>query len=103
MGAELDILRRPKLPWRRVISLIEQSVECLDHKCFVGFLLGFHNSDFVKDVLLRDLLNATMGWPLDIPFRSATARMTTIPETGHLSPLEVPDKIASEIRAFFRG
>jgi pimeloyl-ACP methyl ester carboxylesterase len=31
-----------------------------------------------------------------------TARMTTIPETGHLSPLEVPDKIASEIRAFLR-
>ena len=32
-----------------------------------------------------------------------TARITTIPETGHLSPLEVPDKIASEIRAFLRG
>jgi pimeloyl-ACP methyl ester carboxylesterase len=32
-----------------------------------------------------------------------TARMTTIPETAHLSPLEVPDKIASEIRAFLRG
>jgi pimeloyl-ACP methyl ester carboxylesterase len=31
------------------------------------------------------------------------ARLTTIPETGHLSPLEVPDKIASEIRAFVRG
>jgi pimeloyl-ACP methyl ester carboxylesterase len=29
-----------------------------------------------------------------------TARMTIIPETGHLSPLEVPDQIASEIRAF---
>jgi pimeloyl-ACP methyl ester carboxylesterase len=33
----------------------------------------------------------------------STARMKTIPETGHLSPLEVPDKIASEIRAFLRG
>jgi pimeloyl-ACP methyl ester carboxylesterase len=32
-----------------------------------------------------------------------TARITIIPETGHLSPLEVPDKIASEIRAFLRG
>ena len=32
-----------------------------------------------------------------------TARMTIIPETGHLSPLEVPDKIASEIRVFLRG
>lgn len=32
-----------------------------------------------------------------------TARMTVIPETGHLSPLEVPDKIASQIRAFLRG
>jgi pimeloyl-ACP methyl ester carboxylesterase len=32
-----------------------------------------------------------------------TARMTTISETGHLSPLEVPDKIASEIRAFLPG
>jgi pimeloyl-ACP methyl ester carboxylesterase len=32
-----------------------------------------------------------------------TARMTIIPETGHLSPLEVPDKIASEIRAFLHG
>jgi pimeloyl-ACP methyl ester carboxylesterase len=31
------------------------------------------------------------------------ARMTVIPETGHLSPLEVPDKIASEIRTFLRG
>jgi pimeloyl-ACP methyl ester carboxylesterase len=30
-------------------------------------------------------------------------RMTTIPKTGHLSPLEVPDKIASQIRAFLRG
>jgi N-ethylmaleimide reductase len=29
-----------------------------------------------------------------------TARMTTIPQTGHLSPLEVPDKIASEILQF---
>jgi pimeloyl-ACP methyl ester carboxylesterase len=29
-----------------------------------------------------------------------TARMTVIPETGHLSPLEVPERIASEIRAF---
>jgi pimeloyl-ACP methyl ester carboxylesterase len=28
-----------------------------------------------------------------------TARMTIIRETGHLSPLEVPDQIASEIRA----
>ena len=28
------------------------------------------------------------------------ARMTVIPETGHLSPLEVPDKVASEIQAF---
>jgi pimeloyl-ACP methyl ester carboxylesterase len=28
------------------------------------------------------------------------ARMTVIPETGHLSPLEVPDKIAREIRTF---
>jgi hypothetical protein len=37
----------PKLLRRRVISLIEQSVECLDHERFVGFLLGFHNSDFV--------------------------------------------------------
>jgi pimeloyl-ACP methyl ester carboxylesterase len=32
-----------------------------------------------------------------------TARMTVIPETGHLSPLEVPERIASEIRAFLRG
>jgi len=32
-----------------------------------------------------------------------TARMTIIAETGHLSPLEVPDKIASEIRVFLRG
>ena len=31
-----------------------------------------------------------------------TARMTIIPQTGHLSPLEVPDQIASEIRAFLR-
>jgi pimeloyl-ACP methyl ester carboxylesterase len=29
-----------------------------------------------------------------------TARMTIIPQTGHLSPLEVPDQIASQIRAF---
>jgi pimeloyl-ACP methyl ester carboxylesterase len=29
-----------------------------------------------------------------------TARMMIIRETGHLSPLEVPDQIASEIRAF---
>ena len=29
-----------------------------------------------------------------------TARMTIIRETGHLSPLEVPDQIASQIRAF---
>jgi pimeloyl-ACP methyl ester carboxylesterase len=28
------------------------------------------------------------------------ARMTVIPETGHLSPLEVPDRIASEIQTF---
>ena len=32
-----------------------------------------------------------------------TARTTVIPETGRLSPLEVPDKIAGEIRAFVRG
>ena len=32
-----------------------------------------------------------------------TARMTVIAETGHLSPLEVPERIASEIRAFLRG
>jgi len=32
-----------------------------------------------------------------------TARMTIIRETGHLSPLEVPEKVASEIRAFLRG
>ena len=63
MGAVLDILRRPKLLCRRVISLIELSLECLDHKRFVGFLLGFHNSEFVKDVLF-------MGWVVDIPFRS---------------------------------
>jgi pimeloyl-ACP methyl ester carboxylesterase len=29
-----------------------------------------------------------------------TARMTIIPQTGHLSPLEVPGQIASQIRAF---
>jgi pimeloyl-ACP methyl ester carboxylesterase len=33
----------------------------------------------------------------------STARMTIIPETGHLSPLEVPERIASEIRAFLRS
>jgi pimeloyl-ACP methyl ester carboxylesterase len=32
-----------------------------------------------------------------------TGRVTTIPKTGHLSPLEVPDKIASQIRTFLRG
>jgi pimeloyl-ACP methyl ester carboxylesterase len=31
-----------------------------------------------------------------------TARMSIIRQTGHLSPLEVPDQIASEIRAFLR-
>jgi pimeloyl-ACP methyl ester carboxylesterase len=31
-----------------------------------------------------------------------TARMTIIPQTGHLSPLEVPDQIASEILVFLR-
>jgi pimeloyl-ACP methyl ester carboxylesterase len=29
-----------------------------------------------------------------------TARMTIIPQTGHLSPLEVPEEVAGEIRAF---
>ena len=32
MGAVLDILRRPKFLRRRVISLIEQTVECLARK-----------------------------------------------------------------------
>jgi pimeloyl-ACP methyl ester carboxylesterase len=32
-----------------------------------------------------------------------SAQMMVIPETGHLSPLEVPERIASEIRAFLRG
>src|SRR6516164_9686503 len=59
--AVLDILRRPKLLRRRVIPLIEQSVECLDHKRFVGFLLGFHNSDFVKDVFRSSLIIISKG------------------------------------------
>ena len=69
MRAVLDILRRPKLLRGGVISLIEQSVECLDYQRFVGFLLRFHNSDFVKDVLFSDLLDVVVR-VVDIPFWS---------------------------------
>ncbi|MBV8484447.1 MAG: alpha/beta fold hydrolase [Verrucomicrobia bacterium] len=45
-----------------------------------------------REVLERELVPNIPG-----------ARITIIPETGHLSPLEVPDRVASEIRAFLRG
>jgi 3-oxoadipate enol-lactonase len=32
--------------------------------------------------------------------RISSARMKVIPRSGHLSPLEVPDEIAAEIRNF---
>jgi pimeloyl-ACP methyl ester carboxylesterase len=70
------------------ISLTRYSISA-----FPTLVLAGENDQVEKiDLLERALLP-------NIP----TARMTIIPETGHLSPLEVPDKIASEIRAFLRG
>jgi pimeloyl-ACP methyl ester carboxylesterase len=54
-------------------------------------LTGENDQVEKREVLERELIP-------NIP----AAQITAIPETGHLSPLEVPDKVASEIRAFLR-
>ena len=77
-------------PEKGLLEDISQAVRNVSVPTFV--LAGENDQVEKSEVLKRELIP-------NIP----TARMTTIPETGHLSPLEVPDKIASEIRAFLRG
>jgi pimeloyl-ACP methyl ester carboxylesterase len=81
-----------KYAWPEKGMLGDISHEVLDI-CVPTLVLAGENDQVEKIDLLERVLAP------NIP----TARMTTIPETGHLSPLEVPDKIASEIRAFLRG
>jgi len=74
-------------------GLLEDISDAVRDICLPTLVLASENDQVEKiEVLERALVPS-------IP----TARMTTISETGHLSPLEVPDKIASEIRAFLPG
>jgi len=71
-------------------GLLEDISPAVRDICVPTLVLAGENDQVEKiEVLERALL-------LNIP----TARLKTIPETGHLSPLEVPDQIAIEIRAF---
>jgi pimeloyl-ACP methyl ester carboxylesterase len=74
-------------------GLLEDISRAVCDICVPTLVLAGENDQVEKIDLLEQALVP------NIP----TARMTTIPVTGHLSPLEVPDKIASEIRAFLRG
>jgi pimeloyl-ACP methyl ester carboxylesterase len=74
-------------------GMLEDLTPAVLNICVPTLVLAGENDQVEKvDSLKRELVP-------NIP----TARMTTSPETGHLSPLEVPDKIASEIRAFLSG
>ena len=81
-----------KHAWPEEGMLEDISREAADISVPTLVLAGENDQVEKIDSLERDLVP-------NIP----AARMTVIPETGHLSPLEVPDKIASEIRAFLRG
>ena len=77
-------------PGKGLAEDISQAVRNVSVSTLV--LAGENDQVEKGDVLEQELLP-------NIP----TARMTIIPQTGHLSPLEVPDKIAGQIRTFLRG
>jgi pimeloyl-ACP methyl ester carboxylesterase len=73
-------------------GLPEDISEAVRNVCVPTLVLTGENDQVEKrEVLERELIP-------NIP----AAQITAISETGHLSPLEVPDKVASEIRAFLR-